>query len=247
MSKESSVIYDYGNNRCNDIICDVIDKSENKNLLAVCGNRACDNFKNAIITGQNNIMNQQMDEDYNSGNPFNTLTRLIETSKEKVQYFCTGTLSNIATLMLSAPHLKDKIKEIVLCLGKAGKYPRYFCSEENIYEDPHAAHIIFSSGIPIATIQWELACKIGKSYMDLLPDDLKDCMDEFLMSLYVLNEDRFQTKRVNCMIDLDGAFSFGSVMFDYLDIIKNDKNVTLIEEIENSDLMLKEIIKYGAR
>lgn len=74
---------------------------------------------------------------------------LIEASPDPVTLVPTGPLTNIAILLESYPHLKNKIEKIVLMGGGAFRGNATPSAEFNIYTDPEAAHIVFEAGIPI--------------------------------------------------------------------------------------------------
>ncbi len=73
----------------------------------------------------------------------------LEKSEEKVIIVPTGPLTNIASFLLSYPHLKEKIKYISL-MGGGIQYGNWTTAAEfNILVDPEAAKIVFESGVPI--------------------------------------------------------------------------------------------------
>lgn len=78
------------------------------------------------------------------------LAELLTESPEPVTIVATGPLTNVAIFLLAHPHLVSKIDSISLmggaCFG--GNYTPN--SEFNIYVDPEAADIVFSSGVEIA-------------------------------------------------------------------------------------------------
>lgn len=78
------------------------------------------------------------------------LAALLTESPEPVTIVATGPLTNVAILLLAYPDLHEKIASISLmggaCFG--GNYTPN--AEFNIYVDPEAADIVFSSGIDIA-------------------------------------------------------------------------------------------------
>jgi purine nucleosidase len=61
----------------------------------------------------------------------------------------TGPLTNIALALRLAPDLVEKVPRISLMGGAIGKGNTTASAEFNILSDPEAAHIVFSSGIPI--------------------------------------------------------------------------------------------------
>lgn len=68
---------------------------------------------------------------------------------EKVTFICTAPLTNIAMLLKLFPEVKDKIEEIVLMGGAVAGGNVTASAEFNIYVDPEAAKIVFTSGLPI--------------------------------------------------------------------------------------------------
>lgn len=70
-------------------------------------------------------------------------------SEELITIVPIGPLTNIALLLKLFPEVKSKIKEIVLMGGSATRGNRGVMSEFNIATDPHAAKIVFESGVPI--------------------------------------------------------------------------------------------------
>ena len=61
----------------------------------------------------------------------------------------TGPLTNVAMAMRLEPAIVPKIRRIVLMGGAAGLGNVTPAAEFNIFADPEAAHIVFSSGVPI--------------------------------------------------------------------------------------------------
>ncbi|QDF66223.1 pyrimidine-specific ribonucleoside hydrolase RihA [Shewanella sp. SNU WT4] len=73
----------------------------------------------------------------------------LRASAVPVTLVPTGPLTNIALLLTLYPELKPNIAQIVLMGGAAGVGNWTPAAEFNIYVDPHAADIVFTSGIPI--------------------------------------------------------------------------------------------------
>jgi purine nucleosidase len=60
-----------------------------------------------------------------------------------------GPLTNIATALQKAPDIAPKIRRIVLMGGAMGQGNVTPSAEFNIFADPHAADVVFRSGVPI--------------------------------------------------------------------------------------------------
>ncbi len=88
-------------------------------------------------------------------NPISNLTSLegyyqtLSQSREAITIIATGPLTNLGLLIKSYPQLIEKIEAISLMGGglKGGNIT--IAGEFNFYVDPHAAKIVFESGIPI--------------------------------------------------------------------------------------------------
>ncbi len=65
----------------------------------------------------------------------------------------TGPLTNIAVALVKAPDIAKGVREIVLMGGARSEGGNITASAEfNIYADPHAARVVFQSGLPITAI-----------------------------------------------------------------------------------------------
>jgi inosine-uridine nucleoside N-ribohydrolase len=76
---------------------------------------------------------------------------IVQKSAEKVTLVPVGPLTNVGAFILCYPELLPKIERICLMGGLTYPDPNSAAavSEYNVYQDPEAAHIVFSSGIPV--------------------------------------------------------------------------------------------------
>jgi non-specific riboncleoside hydrolase len=82
-------------------------------------------------------------------NAVNAMHRVIMESETPMTLVPIAPLTNIALLIKVYPEVKDKIREIVMMGGSAGRGNKGVLSEFNVAVDPEAAKIVFDSGIPI--------------------------------------------------------------------------------------------------
>jgi inosine-uridine nucleoside N-ribohydrolase len=75
-----------------------------------------------------------------------------------------GALTNLATLLLRHPKLKNSIPRLIVMAGEF-KTPKW---EWNVRCDPVAAASVFDSGIPIEVIPWEIGmtCTINRKQLN---------------------------------------------------------------------------------
>jgi inosine-uridine nucleoside N-ribohydrolase len=73
-------------------------------------------------------------------------------SRDDTVLVCTAPLTNIATAIIKEPQVTKRIREIVLMGGSTLEGNVTPSAEFNIYVDPHAAKVVFDSGIPVTMI-----------------------------------------------------------------------------------------------
>ncbi len=71
-----------------------------------------------------------------------------------------GPLTNLAAVLVQAPDIATRVREIVLMGGAIGLGNTTPAAEFNIYADPHAAHVVFTSGARIAMTPLELTHQV---------------------------------------------------------------------------------------
>ena len=95
------------------------------------------------------------------------MKKVLEESNEKITLVPTGPLTNIAILLLSYPHIKEKIERIVLMGGGAYEGNSTTTAEFNIFADPEAASVVFSSGVKIVMCGLDVTMKAVVTYDDI--------------------------------------------------------------------------------
>jgi purine nucleosidase len=75
---------------------------------------------------------------------------------------CTlGALTNVALALLRAPEIARRIQQIVLMGGGFSEGGNISpAAEFNMYVDPHAAHIVFASGIPLVVMPLDVTHQV---------------------------------------------------------------------------------------
>jgi non-specific riboncleoside hydrolase len=80
------------------------------------------------------------------------MRQVILAHDEPVTLVPIAALTNIALLFTMYPETKNNIKEIVMMGGSLARGNTTTAAEFNIYVDPHAAQIVFQSGVPLTMI-----------------------------------------------------------------------------------------------
>lgn len=78
----------------------------------------------------------------------------------ELSLFTIGPLSNVAFAIRKEPRFASAVKELVIMGGAIREGGNITAQAEfNIYADPHAAHVVFHSGIPITLIPLDVTHK----------------------------------------------------------------------------------------
>lgn len=76
----------------------------------------------------------------------------VRAAHEGITLVPTGPLTNIAMAIRLAPSILEHVDRIVLMGGAVAYGNTTPAAEFNIYADPEAAHVVFSSGVPITMV-----------------------------------------------------------------------------------------------
>src|SRR5215208_1676368 len=117
----------------------------------------------ADVHGESGIGDSRLPEPGTKPIPKHAVDYLIErvlAEPGEISIFPIGPLTNIAMAIRKEPRFAQAVKELVIMGGAildgGNMTPQ---AEFNIYVDPHAAHIVFHSGIPITLIPLDVTHK----------------------------------------------------------------------------------------
>ncbi len=77
------------------------------------------------------------------------MIRTLNESDEKLTIVAAGPLSNLGMALRLCPAIADKIERICVMGGAYGQGNYMPGAEFNVLADPEAAHVVFSSGVPV--------------------------------------------------------------------------------------------------
>ncbi len=87
------------------------------------------------------------------------LTQTIQLSPEKITLLTLGPLTNVAVALKATPTLANQIEGVYVMGGAVhvpgnleGNVAGNTAAEWNIYIDPHAANVVFASGVPVTLV-----------------------------------------------------------------------------------------------
>lgn len=100
------------------------------------------------------------------------MRRTLEAAEKPVTIVAVGPLTNVGMLLYTWPHLKEKIEKIAIMGGGIYEGNTQAKSEFNIYHDPHAARMVFRSGVPVVMSGLEV-CYSGGILLSEYPEFAK--------------------------------------------------------------------------
>lgn len=199
------------------------------------------------------------------------IIRTVRESKEKVTLIPTGPLTNIAAAFIKAPDIKQNIEKIII-MGGAVYDPGNITSaaEFNIYVDPEAAKIVFSSGCNIYLNTLDISMKAVfmekdieelRAQGDKVSDIVAQLLD-FFSSTHVehfgfkacpihdalcvgilIDEDLIEYEHTFLDISLHDDLTLGETVADLWGITGNEKNCYISTKV-NRDAFVQMIKDY---
>lgn len=94
-----------------------------------------------------------------ANNAVEVLYQTIMANDDPITLVPTGSYTNIALLLKEHPDVKGKIKKIVAMGGAIGMGNMTSAAEFNVFTDPHAAEIVYQSGIPVVMVGLDVTMK----------------------------------------------------------------------------------------
>ncbi|WP_422366580.1 nucleoside hydrolase [Pelagibius sp.] len=174
---------------------------------------------------------------------------------------CTlGPLTNVAAALVKAPDIAGKIAEIVMMGGgffEGGNVTP--AAEFNIYVDPHAAHVVLSSGVKITMHPLDVTHKalMTRTWIDSLKAlgnrtgaaaaAMLDFYERFDMEKYgedggplhdpcvmafLLQPDLFQGKDCNVQVETGSELTMGMTVVDWWGVSGRPANCHVINQID---------------
>ncbi|WP_066196016.1 MULTISPECIES: ribonucleoside hydrolase RihC [Gracilibacillus] len=182
------------------------------------------------------------------------MRREIIESKEPVTLVPIGPLTNIALLLRTYPEVTKNIEEIVLMGGSTSRGNSSVMAEFNIYADPEAAKIVFSSGIPLVMAGLDVGWKalVYPEDSEILRDMNKTGnmiyhlfkkyrggsfnhglkMYDSCAIAYLLKPDLFETAHTFVDVELTGELTKGTTVVDLKGKMNKEPNVNVCIDID---------------
>ena len=221
----------------------------------------------ALVHGQTGLGKAKLPEPATKPVSKHAVDYLIErvlAEPKELSIFPIGPLTNIAMAIRKEPRFMSSVKELVIMGGAilegGNTTPQ---AEFNIYVDPHAAHIVFHSGIPITLIPLDVTHQCWMSQEDVnrlqkiaspISQFIKDMMDVYLpvslgygypgsalhdpLTLATIVAPELLTfKEYFVDVDISGGVSMGKTFADVLHLTKKPANMKVATGVRGREFV----------
>ncbi len=171
-----------------------------------------------------------------------------------------GPLTNIAMALTREPKIAERIKEIVLMGGgyfEGGNITP--AAEFNIYVDPHAADVVFKSGVPIVVLPLDVTHKVLTTEKRIAairainthPAEVVASLLEFFerfdeekygtdggplhdpnVIAYLLKPELYSGRHCNVEIEIYSELTMGETVVDWWGVTDRTKNAYFINDVD---------------
>lgn len=189
--------------------------------------------------------------------PQHAVNYLIDTllaSDGDITLVPVGPLTNIATAMRMEPRILPKIQQIVLMGGAYGTGNFTPSAEFNIFADPEAANIVFSSGVKLTMMGLDVTnqtvCtpdiikrmesignKAGSLFADIMRFTLNSQkiaygleagpVHDVTCVAYLIAPELFTTQDMNVVVDINRGPCYGRTVCDTINCLQQPANCTV--------------------
>ena len=219
------------------------------------------------VHGESGIGNSTLPEPRAKVLPGHAVDYLIESilsQPNEITIFPIGPLTNIAMAIRKERRFAKAVKELVIMGGAIQDGGNMTpLAEFNIYVDPHAAHIVFHSGIPITLIPLDVTqkCLLKQEHVDRLlkinspiSRFISDAMSVYLEASYargfngsalhdpltlatILAPELLTLKEYYVDVDISGGVSMGNTFADIYNVAKKPANMKVAMDVRNNEFI----------
>jgi inosine-uridine nucleoside N-ribohydrolase len=199
----------------------------------------------------------------------------VMAAPDEIVLVPVGPLTNVASALIREPGLAPRLKAIVLMGGGVTKGNITPVAEFNIYADPEAAHVVFSSGVPITMVGLDVTHQSIPTERDRqrirdIRNPVAGLVDELLNFFGQTYRRRFgfagppihdavavaqviapgtvRTRRMNVVVETRGSYTYGMTVSDVHGVTGREPNVDAGLELDRDrfwDLLIQGLGRYG--
>ncbi len=262
------------------LICDIADRNDVR-VFAGCVKP----LQRELVTAEN-VHGKTGIDGIEIGDPQTPLEQthavdfIIETleaaENASITLVLMGPLTNIATAIDKNPSVISKVAEVVMMGGAMRESGNISpCAEFNIFVDPHAAEIVFQSGLPITVMGLDvthqvLATPERRDRLRAIDNDASRAASAMLdfynrfdsakygtsgaplhdpcTVAYLLQPELFDTKRCNLTVETNSELTMGHTVVDFWHVTDRAKNINWVHAVDADgfyDLLFESLGRFG--
>lgn len=195
------------------------------------------------------------------------LVECLSGAEEPITLCATGPLTNIASALVAAPQIVERVAEIVLMGGALGRGNTTPSAEFNFHVDPDAAAIVFSSGLKLTMLGLDvtrqaratpqriaaldsLGNPVGRAVAGMLRHSLAwvekrgeagPAVHDVLVPAYLLRPNLFKARSAHVRVITWGETDLGRSV----ELKGESPNATVVEEVDAEGLFALLAERYG--
>lgn len=233
--------------------------------------------------GKTGLGNTVLPEPVKTVEPKSAVDFLIDTltaatRQKRITICCLGPMTNLAVALRMNPQIVEGIERIVM-MGGAYREPgnRTMTAEFNVLADPHAAHIVFSSGIPIVALALDathqvmlkpehvaqfsnVSGRISKTLAELMAfwdrNDVRRYgsrggpLHDPLVIAYLLAPHLFTTERARVFVEHESELCMGQTIADWYGKSGLEPNADIVTKVDAEGIIaffLERLSRYAEK
>lgn len=220
-----------------------------------------------FVHGASGIGNSKLAESKTkpvTGHAVDYLIQRVLAEPNEISIFPIAPLTNLAMAIRKEPRFAQSVKELVIMGGAILEYGNITPQAEfNIYVDPHAAHIVFHSGIPITLIPLDVThkCLLMQKHVDRLmqiPSPIsrfvRDALEVYLKASLdlgyagsalhdpltlatIIAPELLTLKEYYVDVDISGGVSMGKTFADILNVTRKPTNMKVAMDVRGDNFV----------
>jgi purine nucleosidase len=197
---------------------------------------------------------------------------------DRVTLCCLGPMTNMAVALRMKPQIAEGVERIVM-MGGAYREPgnRTMTSEFNMLADPHAAHVVFSSGIPLVALALDathqvmlkpehvaefsrVSGRISQTLAELMAfwdrNDVRRYgsrggpLHDPLVIAYILAPHLFETEKARVFVEHESELCMGQTVADWYGKSGLEPNADIVTKVDAEGVIaffLERLSRYAEK
>lgn len=234
--------------------------------------------------GKTGLGNTTLPDPVKQAEPLSAVDFMIETlgkaaqNGERVNICCLGPLTNLAVALRMQPHIAEGVERVVMMGGayrESGN--RTMTAEFNVLADPHAAHVVFSSNIPIVALALDathqvmlkpehvaefarVSGRISETIAELMAfwdrNDVRRYgsrggpLHDPLVMAYILAPQLFETQKARIFVEYESELCMGQTIADWYGKSGLEPNAEIVTKVNAQgviDFFLDRLSRYAEK